>query len=57
MVPVNPRQILMIELDAADIDAAAARIIAALPDAQVWGEVDPVDAALLVIDAGLVAAA
>ena len=25
-------------------------MIAALPDAQVWGEVDPVDAALLVMD-------
>lgn len=47
----------MIELDADDATTAAARVLAALPDAQVWSKVDPVDAALLVIDAGLVAAA
>jgi hypothetical protein len=54
--PVN-RQVLMIEIDGPDVESAARRISAALPDAQVWGEVDPVEAALLVIDAGLVAAA
>lgn len=57
MDPVNPRQVLMIELDGDDAVTAARRVAEALLDAQVWGDVDPVDAALLVIDAGLVAAA
>lgn len=52
-----PRQVLMIEVDGCDAETAAQRVIEAVPDAQVWGEVDPIDAALLVIDAGLVAAA
>lgn len=53
---VNPRQVLMIEVAGDDAAAAARRVAEALPDAQVWGDVDPVDAALLVIDAALVAA-
>ena len=57
MDPVNPRQVLMVEVDGDAAEAAAKRVAAALPDAQVWGGVDPVDAALLVIDAKLVAAA
>lgn len=47
----------MVELNGNDAETAAKRITAAFPDAQVWGEVDPVDAALLVIDRNLVAAA
>jgi hypothetical protein len=44
------RQILIVEIDAPDAETAARRIAAICPDAQVWGEVDPVDAAILVID-------
>lgn len=51
------RQLLMIEVNATDVAEAARRITALLPDAQVWGDVDPVAAALLVIDGELVAAA
>ena len=41
------RRVLMIEVD----DSTDAETLAALlPDAQVWGEVDPVDAALMVLD-------
>lgn len=47
----------MIEVDGDDAVIAARRVAEALPDAQVWGDVDPVDAALLVIDAELIAAA
>lgn len=47
----------MVELNGDDAEIAARRIVDAFPDAQVWGEVDPVDAALLVIDRNLVAAA
>jgi hypothetical protein len=51
------RQLLMIEVDADTVAEAALRIRAVLPDAQVWGDVDPVDAALLVIDQQLPAVA
>lgn len=47
---MTTRQVLMIEVDGCDPETAAARIEAALPDARVWGVVDPVEAALLVID-------
>jgi hypothetical protein len=52
-----PRQLLMIEVNSATVLEAARRIVDALPDAQVWGNVDPVDAALLVIDQQLPAVA
>lgn len=44
------RHLLMIELGGDDPVAAADRVHSALPDAQVWGDVDPVDAAILIID-------
>jgi hypothetical protein len=47
------RQILMVEIDGPDAETAAARIEALLADARVWGEVDGVDAALLVLNAQL----
>jgi hypothetical protein len=47
------RQILMVEIDGPDVETAATRIEAALADARVWGEVDGVDAALLVWNAKL----
>lgn len=50
------RQILMVEIDGPDAETAARRLETALADARVWGEVDPVDAALLVFDAQLAAA-
>lgn len=53
---MNTRHVLMIELDG-DPVTAEWRIRAALPDAEVFGEVDPVQAALLVMDRELVAAA
>lgn len=52
---VNARQVLMIELDGTDAETAARRIETALPDVVVWGEVDPIQAALLVMDRDLVA--
>jgi hypothetical protein len=51
------RQILMVEIDGPDVETAATRIEAALADARVWGEVDGVDAALLVLNAQLAPAA
>jgi hypothetical protein len=46
---MNPRQcVLMVELVGDPVDAER-RIRAALPDAEVFGEVDPVEAALLVM--------
>lgn len=50
MDPVT-RQILMVEIDGPDAETAARRLESVLPDAQVWGEIDGVDAALLVLDA------
>lgn len=47
----------MIEVDADTTDTAIARITDLIPDARVWHPVDPVDAALLVFDVPLVAAA
>jgi hypothetical protein len=48
-----PRRVLMIEVDArADVEQ---RVVAALPDAQLWGEVDPVEAAMLVMERELAA--
>lgn len=54
MDPVN-RHVLMIEVDGTPAEVAG-RLEHLLPDARVWGEVDPVQAALLVIDAELDAA-
>jgi hypothetical protein len=48
MDPVT-RQILMIEIDGPDAETAARRLEAAIPDAKAWGEVDPCEAALLVM--------
>jgi hypothetical protein len=42
------RVVVMVELDG-DADTAAERLAAVCPDARVWGDVDPVEAALLVI--------
>lgn len=42
------RVVVMVELDG-DADSVVQRLTAACPDAQVWGDVDPVEAALLVI--------
>ncbi len=50
------RQILMVEIDGPNAETAARRIEALIPDARVWGEVDPIQAALLVLDRELVAA-
>lgn len=47
------RHVLMVEIDSPDAETAAQRIEAALPDAVVWGAVDGVDAALLVLNAKL----
>jgi hypothetical protein len=49
------RTVLMIEIDG-DAATAVERLGVACPDAQVWGEVDPVDAALYVLGDELVAA-
>ncbi len=46
-----PRQILIVEIDSPNIETAEARIVAALPDAVVWGEADPASAALLILNA------
>jgi hypothetical protein len=46
------RCVVMVELDGDPADAAA-RLEAALPDAVVWGSVEPTQAALLVLDAEL----
>lgn len=52
---VTARHVLIVELDG-DPAEAEQRIKAALPDACVFGEVDPVDAALMVVERDLVAA-
>lgn len=52
MATVN-RRILMVEIEAPDAETAAQRLAAVMPDATVWGEVDGVDAALLVLTAKL----
>lgn len=44
------RVVLMVEIDSPNAETAAARLSDALPDATVWGEVDGVDAALLIMD-------
>jgi hypothetical protein len=51
------RRILMVEIKSPDAETAERRIVDALPDAVVWGEVDGVDAALLVLNAQLAPAA
>ena len=53
---VVTRQILMVEIDGPDAETAAQRLEDLVPDARVWGEVDGVQAALLVIDSELTAA-
>lgn len=47
------RRVLMIEIDCPNAESGAQRIEALLEDAVVWGEVDGVDAALLVLNANL----
>lgn len=44
------RHVLIIELCGDTLADAVERVKATLPDAQLWGDVDPVAAALLVID-------
>jgi hypothetical protein len=51
------RRILMVEIASPDAETAERLICEALPDAVVWGEVDGVDAALLVLNAQLAPAA
>jgi hypothetical protein len=46
------RCVVMVEVDGDPADAAA-RLEAALPDAVVWGSVEPTQAALIVLDAEL----
>lgn len=50
------RQVLMIEINGDTPAAAAERLATALPDVQVWGGVDPCEAALIVLDAERAAA-
>ena len=45
-----PRIILMVEINGPDAETAANRLEALAPDVRVWGEVDGVDAALLVLN-------
>lgn len=56
MVFVSNHVVLMIEVAAPDADAAAA-LVESLPGVTTWGEVDPVQAALLVVDRVFVPAA
>lgn len=50
------RHVLMVELPARDAQQAADILEDAFPNLRVWGEVDPVDAALLVVTRDLAAA-
>jgi hypothetical protein len=47
----------MVEVEGETASEAAERVALLLPDAQVWGSLDPVEAALLVIGEQLHAAA